>query len=394
MDDQVATLLEPLNLRPFEWLRWREPRPLADGTFETPYHHTLVELYDEETGSARAVCPMELDDGIDLNAMCWRPMPWAIEGGGRHKDFPQDSLKSVVEGSDGYLFLRDNGAFEQIFEATGLSDDNLDRWIDVLDERRKWCEARGISYRILIVPEKHCVYADKLPGCPLPSPRRPICRILGRADEQLRPLILYPLELLKAGRAKYETAFRTDVHWTRYGAYLSYRALMATLSQCSPERTVEEHNLTERRSQFLGDTGRRIDADLETVTWTDPPQVPGLIAVVKGTTFRRGQVDVFEVPERGLHRAVMFRTSNSTHLFPLLMWHFSRLAAVATDRFFYDLVESEKPDVVISEMPERYIVGRTIVFTNEPISVPDDLSTQSFYEVTGHELPLPGSPLS
>jgi hypothetical protein len=61
-----------------------------------------------------------------------------------------------------------------------------------------------------------------------------------------------------------------------------------------------------------------------------------------------------------------------------LLRHFSRIVAVADVRMFYDLLANELPQVVISEIPERYLCF-----------IPDEFASSSFSEVTGYELPLP-----
>ena len=106
---------------------------------------------------------------------------------------------------------------------------------------------------------------------------------------------------------------------------------------------------------------------------------------MKGTSFKENQVDVFETEESNLPQLVMFRTSNSSHLFPFLFHHFSRIVAVAGIRMFFDLIEDEAPHVVIAELPERYIASRAPrSWDNQDWAwVPEDDAPSTFQEVTG-----------
>ena len=62
-----------------------------------------------------------------------------------------------------------------------------------------------------------------------------------------------------------------------------------------------------------------------------------------------------ERPGPQLPRAVMFRDSFAECMIPFLSEHFRRILYIhlEPEEFHYDLVEREKPDMVIQEMVER-----------------------------------------
>jgi SGNH hydrolase-like domain, acetyltransferase AlgX len=370
------------------WYAWREPREVA-GTFETPYHHPLIELRIDGEVRSQVMSPLDLPRSVAPEAVSWRPPPWATAGQSRWSGkLDQDT---IFEGEDGHLFHTINAVCEQLFEPGWLSPRACAAWVDVLRRRLDWCAARGIAFRQLVVPEHHVVYPDKLPGHPTPSPTRPILRIMAAADEPLQRAIVYPLQAMRDGRSRHETSFPHDVHFTSYGAFLCYQALMRSLPAHDPEQLVREEALTPHSVLFAGDlahpfgrSGRQMDCFV-------PPLVK-LTKLVKGTSFKSGQVDVFETPHRDSPRLVIFRTSNSTQLFPFLAHHFSRITAVGAGRVFFDLIESEAPHIVVSEIPERYIAPGAPLGTPDYdlAGLPDDDSATGFVETTGHMLPLPG----
>ena len=304
---------------------------------------------------------------------------------------PERGNDQTAVGKDGWLFHRIDTVFEQVCDGAGLSEADQERTLSLWEARQAWCEARGMTYRILIAPERHVLYPDKLPEGYSISADRPALRLIRAADTRLRSCIVYPEAAVRAGRQQREVCYRTDVHWSRWGAYLAYRELLDTLPRsCGP--AIRPDQLTSRPGRVLGDMTMWLDRrNHEQVEFLDPPPVE-VTEVFTTRTFKPGQVDVFETEHRDRPRLVLFRTSNSTHLLPFLNHHFSRLVAVAGTAVHYDLLRSERPDFVISEVSERYLAtpdGRPHM---PGVKFPEDFIGRTFSQFTGVDLPLPGSP--
>jgi alginate O-acetyltransferase complex protein AlgJ len=305
-------------------------------------------------------------------------------------DSEREAQKAQVDvGQDGWLFHKVDDVFEQVCEGQGLSERNHLRLLSLWEARHAWCGQRGMDYRIFIVPERHVLYPDKLPAGCAPSEERPALRKLHSADRFLRPAIIYPDAAIRAGRAVREVCYKTDVHWARWGAYLGYRELIETLPRCAGQ-IIQEHDLKVTEHTLTGGLTLWLDRrDRETAVWMEPPPV-GDEEIFTTRTFKPGQVDVYETKRRNLPRLVLFRTSNSTHLLPFLFHHFSRIVAVASVAVHFELLRSEQPDVVISEISERYIAPRTPnPLADDAIRFPTDFDLLSFSEFTGVTLPLP-----
>ena len=172
-----------------------------------------------------------------------------------------ESLPASVSsrGSDDHLFHTNNFVCEQIFEAHGLTEVGCSNWLRCQMRRVEWLAARSISYRLLIIPEHHAIYSDKVPGRPSPAPNRPIMRLLQMADPRVRDVLVYPLEQLRDGRARFETSYAHDVHFTRYGAYLCYLALMQSLYG-TRDSLVREEDLVSREVIVAGDVAHAYGA--------------------------------------------------------------------------------------------------------------------------------------
>lgn len=304
---------------------------------------------------------------------------------------------TVAIGHDGFLFQRFDAAFEQIGGATLLGRPQLARWINQIEARDAWCAVRGIDYRMLVVPEKHVVYADMLPDGASVSAHRPITQIMQALGPTPRRHLLYPAEVLAAGRAVEPVFFRTDVHWTYYGSYLAYRVLMESLPLGYRRQMVPEDVLIRGDYRVMGDLGVRLEpVPQERGVSIGHPLQHRFRKTFDNRAFGRGQTEIFENDDARLPQAVLFRDSNASTMIQFLAMHFSRLVVVSSTEFFYDLVRSERPDVVITEMTERYLAVPVEGHDDGAIHFASDLGELDFWGFAKLEaLPvrLTGSPV-
>jgi hypothetical protein len=379
---------EPLELATApDWTPWGRPRRTGEGV-ETAFHHPLL-LIREGGGVPRVVRPGDVFVGEGAQVE-WSPMLWALDGRRPGRSAGSLEVSRAFLGEGDRLFTTINRVCEQLFEGGGFGLESCGAWVGALAARLAFCEARGIVYRHLVVPEGHAIYADAIPGRPCLSPDRPLARVLAAADARLRAAFVYPLDALMDGRAQEETALPHDIHVSRYGAFLIYRALMASLPMIAPSAVLQAEDLTSRIVLLAGDVARAAGQRGRRVKMHEPPHV-AMTPLVKGDTYRTYQVDVLEGEDKSLPCLVMFRTSNASQLFPFLMRHFSRIAAVASTEAFYDLIESERPAVVVGEMPERYFAPHRPNGDITDFGAPPYDLTDAFERLTGHKLPLPGA---
>ena len=370
-----------------EWLPWGRTRTTQRGV-ETAFHHPLVAIRLKGDAQVRVVNPGETASWPKKTEIeSWRPMAWADAGRRGWQTLGILGPLSAFRGASGHRFHTINSVCEQLFEGDVLGAEGVRQWHALLGRRVEWCAARNIIYRHLVIPEHHSVYADMIPDAPSLSMQRPLHLIMGGLAPHVRETIVYPLQQMIDGRARDDTSLRHDVHFTGYGAFLCYQALVRTLAAIDISEVVREEDLREREIFVAGDVSHALDEPGQRVRTHEPPRVKQK-GIIKGTSFRTNQVDVYESESSSGRRLVMFRTSNSTALIPYLLHHFSRITAVATTRVFYDLIVSEQPDVVIAEMPERYLAANKVsADTNVYASTPDDEG--HFEAETGYALPLP-----
>src|SRR4051812_24344319 len=74
------------------------------------------------------------------------------------------SVPSLIMGKDGWFFLKNDYAIDDQFRGLNrFSDVELDAWIDTVDIYRRWLEARGIAFMIVVAPNQQTVYPEYMP---------------------------------------------------------------------------------------------------------------------------------------------------------------------------------------------------------------------------------------
>jgi hypothetical protein len=283
---------------------------------------------------------------------------------------------AVVAGPDGWLFLaRENPRLNTVddFRGTRLfTPAELAAWTAEFTARRDWLAARGIPYLVVMAPNKQTVYPEKLPArYNQVGPTRTdqlVAALAGAgiAVADLRPVLL---EAKKAGQVYY----RTDSHWTPAGTSAAYAGIMEALGRAVPALAgaTPFENDPASLPGVPGDLAAMLglgDGGFAEEKFGSAPK-GGLRAVRTEAPDLSGPGDLqpaeaYEIPGSTLPRAVIFRDSFAQDLIPLLSGHFSRAVFQwpfpstykAVRRFDRELVERERPDVVVDEIVERYFI--------------------------------------
>jgi SGNH hydrolase-like domain, acetyltransferase AlgX len=265
----------------------------------------------------------------------------------------EELAAEIVIGADGFLFNLFEKAIEQICEGSLPDDRFLSRWVSLLETRQAWCAARGIGYVTLITPARHAIYDDKLPSALSASPNRAAMRLLRSIAPALRACVLYPQDELRAGRASDEVFLRTDEHMNDFGAYICYRAILRAIGPALRMAPVDIESFAASKRRLVGNLGIRLAGEpSEQTTMLD---LPGRLPPLAGIRNKKGDrgIDVFRNEDKRLPSAIVFGDSNLHTLLPFLQPHFSRILSLpANQRFYFDLVRSDSPDVVINFISE------------------------------------------
>ena len=284
--------------------------------------------------------------------------------------FDETPSKSVRKGQGRWLFYADEWEMEDYENVMPISPEGLAALARNMEDRRAWLAARGIRFYVAIAPNKSDAYREFLPKS---------IRQLGprsRLDQVAEVLAANPKldfldlrEPLRRAKAEHRTYDYTDTHWNAYGAFAGYREIMARVARDFPAVRPLDYADYEVAAEngpggdLAGQLSLKADLPEERILmnprftprardagrdYPDPVAKAGRAMVVKET----GDVS--------LPKALVFRDSFCWQLIPFLAESFQSSVYVWTFDFLPALVEKEKPDVVILQAVERYIMALTL----------------------------------
>lgn len=262
----------------------------------------------------------------------------------------EEEKHRVRWGKNGYLFQTDENIFGRLTGEVNLSPEELAIWTETFRERKRIAEAAGAQYFMFVVPERHVVYREFLPDGVVISEERPIRRLL--AQDDLAEAIVYPLAAMQESRAVMEPYPRGGSHWNGFGAFVGYREICARIG----EIPVPAGDFEWTSSPVPGgcDLEERLSLDTGPYIMYKKKVSHGH-AVYDNAIWALGNVKVFKNDNPDLPSAVIFRDSFSMKLLPLLCESFSRIVAVVAGAFYPEIIESERPGFVITQIAERYL---------------------------------------
>lgn len=271
----------------------------------------------------------------------------------------------VIIGRDGWLFFDDDTHLGGARGDPPMLMPETRTWLKALAGRTEALRARGIPYLVVAAPVKETIYPQFAPAWfPGPSPNRPTMRLARLATQTGAGEVLYLHDPVAAAtRAGEKTFSRHDTHWTGYGAYAGYAALVNRLhamgitdgpkppsdfvfAQAQGIRRPRDLALMLGVASFVhldfphvdnpaGDARMRITFLSEKQDWTAP--------------------QVVDTGEVGKPTLLMTRDSFSNELLTMLLPHFSRIVLAHNQDGAWrpDLIDRFKPDIVITEVVEH-----------------------------------------
>ncbi|THD62707.1 hypothetical protein [Phenylobacterium sp.] len=269
----------------------------------------------------------------------------------------------VIVGRDGWLFF-DNGS--HLGEARGdppLSAAEARAWLATFAARRAYAAQQGAAYLVVVPPSKETVYPQHGPAWYRgPNPDRPAAALARIAQAGGAGDLLYLYAPVKAAADAGQPVFsRHDTHWTGYGAYAGYAALMDRLHALG--LTDGPRPLSAIPMQPSGARGPRDLAAMlgvSSLVSLDAPHFDYAAAVAgKPISYLGPRTDwtapqVIDTGVAGKPILLLLRDSFSNEMLPLLLPHFSRIVLAHVQDGFWrpDLMARFRPQAVVLEVTE------------------------------------------
>ena len=271
-------------------------------------------------------------------------------------------------GKDGWIFLL--GDFATAYQRKpGFAPKELEEWTIMLTARKRWLERREIPFLFVAAPDKHTLYPEYLPPVAQPLWKTsPLDQLYGalEAAGEVDTLDLRPA--LRAAKADGIVYHQLDTHWNDVGCYVAYRTLVEKLNAfnlaCGTPLPLSAFTRTEK---VVRDGDLAALVGVEGVASSRQPYLErkdGVGKTVMGTVnadstgLPKEQAYVsYETPGKTLN--VMFlRDSFGDRIAPLLAAHCGRLVCGPSAVFNTELILREKPDIVVLERVERYLIAK------------------------------------
>jgi alginate O-acetyltransferase complex protein AlgJ len=292
--------------------------------------------------------------------------------------------EKVMFGQEDWLYLRrdSNDILAQHTGKLRFEAAQLAEWREVLKGRVLHGERLGAAWSCAVAPDKESVYPEYLPKKIVPVERRPVHEFLDVA-RQVRAPVAYALDRLLEAKGQGEVYPKVDTHWNYRGAYIGYRVLCESLREQGIDlKLLEEDEVEWVERETEGDLGSKVRPQSIVGTTVAPAlKEPRGRLVSDNEVFNHGRVACFEKAGAGL-RCVVFGESFTPFMLPFLKETFLRLVFVHTSMFVTEILEQERPDVILSLPTERFL-----------IRVPDDANALAELRATtlrkGGELPWP-----
>ncbi len=247
------------------------------------------------------------------------------------------------------------------FQGTNLySPEKLSAMVDFFVGQIKQFEAYGAEVYVVFPPNKMTIYPEYMPK--IYEGKQASYTAVDQVSDALKKRGVHVLNLknyLQENKGEHWLYWRTDTHWNNYGAYLGYKRLMEEISKNPKFADLKPLKLTGITAQekYCGDLHgmlgtkehcRDIDYKLE---FNKP-------IVSKCENIDREDIISCTAPNRK-YKMLAIRDSFFASMLPMVSNHFSHSMVYGRKFGHYPLVqevmEKEKPDVVILEYLERQI---------------------------------------
>lgn len=152
-------------------------------------------------------------------------------------DEVQSAVQQTIRRSSAWLMQESGWSYRPSF-ATGLKMEFVSPIVSSLVKMKKFCDANHIKFYVFVVPRKEDIYQESLYGYGLDERKghaaMAIHEQIRRLTEKQHVSYIFPwTELRNASKQDY-IFFKLSQHWTDWGAYIGYRALMDEIREDFP----------------------------------------------------------------------------------------------------------------------------------------------------------------
>lgn len=280
----------------------------------------------------------------------------------------------VLKGENNWYFYTGNEMLEDFIGRNLRSDAELRDWIRSYREKKEWLENRGIHYLLIVPPNKTSIYSEFV-GEPW-STNRGVTRFSQLkkqlSDADFSSLLDLAPPLLQKNNLD-TLYYKSDTHWTSYGAFLAYQVIADKIELIFPDVYIKRdfpispilnRKCDVNENNCGGLTQMLFDYESFTESYQVIENFPKCAQRVTSTinisNLQEGNEEAYfhTLCESAKFKAIVFRDSFFSDLEPFISENFQEVIYLWKD---YDQTNIEevmlkfKPDIVIEEKVERML---------------------------------------
>jgi len=265
-------------------------------------------------------------------------------------------------GKDDWLFLGNiketytkfHDPFGDVRNVNLYTEEELNKFAKNITVFEAWLAERDIPYVLVIPPNKHTVYFDKLPSSiKRESPQSALDQLLEYLKEYTSITVIDLRMALADERTKNPVFHKTDTHWNHYGADRAQYEILTVVNEIIEGGAQPERHKMTLGEPYIGDLAGMLGVDIK----GDPKPQPvfddkcaprNIISDLPNTT-------IWKCDTKDL-KALIYHDSFFGVLKPYFIRHFSQstyISTAATANSVKSQLKNEKPDIFIEEWVER-----------------------------------------
>jgi len=279
---------------------------------------------------------------------------------------------SVIRGKDNWYYFTDSDLLLDFTGKKPLSDSDLDNWLTSYRGKKRWLAERDIRYLFVVPPNKQSVYpeftAETLGKSQGKSRLQQLKSLLTESDNSTF-IDLAPILIDKKDNGT--MFYKSDTHWTSYGAYLAFQVIAEKIEDFFPDIsfkkdfpfTPELTRVCDKKRANCGDLTRML---LDFESFKESFKISsGFLKCASLSPFDFQLSDVNQSADapsfaksckHGQLKAIVFRDSFLVALEPYLSENFAQVLYLwkgYNQDNLEKLLQIFKPDIVIEEKVER-----------------------------------------
>lgn len=341
---------------------------------------------------------------------------WILDNSPKTVVFPQKPDVKVAPshfdlslvGKNGWLFLCNdsNYCIEQYVGSLRLSPQLLQAYIDHYRNKQDYLRNRGIHYLLSVAPGKEYIYPEFLPDSVIASSRPNVRdQFISAVNPELDEDIVDFKSVLLSNKSRGQLCYKNDSHWNHLGAMVASKAIIEKVCEKFPQVPRFDESLfalieMNEKPGDLSEKSRLNYVDGKYVESTELliSEVSSCVDDVKYEIkshevsdhvykyFSRTRSTRLFRNSAGEHlpRAIILRDSYSDWMIPFLSEYFSECLYMWTRNIDANVIASFKPDIVIEEVVDRFLVVNRTESVISSINRSVDLAPEGASSMKAH----------